>query len=191
MKEYEWGEQLPILKGQSVLLRALEQADVSDVLAVFADADAMGRWNPMNSIADAEAFIQKADLGFARRQRFRWGIADKGTNRIIGSCALFFVDIDRCRGEIGFALAPSRWGQGIASDAVATMINFIFQTVGLHRLEAFTRPENARSSRLLERLGFQKEGYLRQRYRVDGAAVNAVVYGLLAPEWADGATLRG
>ena len=72
------------------------------------------------------------------------------------------------------------------SEAVPTLIAFAFGSMGLHRLEADVDPRNARSIRLLEREGFQREGLLRERYHVSGEIQDAALYGLLQPEWSEG-----
>jgi len=95
------------------------------------------------------------------------------------------VQADHERAEIGFAVARSQWGRGLASEAVAELIAFAFERLQLHRLEADTEPRNERSLRLLERLGFRREGHLRERYYVDGERQDTVLLGLLRTEWAE------
>jgi RimJ/RimL family protein N-acetyltransferase len=64
------------------------------------------------------------------------------------------------------------------------VLAFAFDTLALHRVEADVDPRNARSIRALERAGFEREGYLRERYHVGGELQDAVLYGLLRPHWA-------
>ena len=87
------------------------------------------------------------------------------------------------RAEVGFVLRRDRWGQGLASDALAVLFGFCFGRLGLHRLEADVDPENARSLRLLEKLGFQREGRLRERWQTQGDARDGIFLGLLRPDW--------
>jgi RimJ/RimL family protein N-acetyltransferase len=69
------------------------------------------------------------------------------------------------------------------SEALRLLVDFAFGSLGLHRLEADVDPRNGPSLRLLERLGFRREGLLRERYHAQGEIQDSVILGLLAPEW--------
>src|SRR5690606_38652938 len=83
------------------------------------------------------------------------------------------------RAEVGFMLAPAHWGKGYAAEAVRAVLRFAFEAMDLHRVEADVDPDNGASLRLLERLGFRREGYLRERWWPYGAPADSVVLGLL------------
>ncbi|HEX6057465.1 MAG TPA: GNAT family protein [Gemmatimonadaceae bacterium] len=87
------------------------------------------------------------------------------------------------RAEVGYALARAAWGRGYVAEALHAMIGFAFETLALHRLEADVDPRNERSIRALLREGFEREGYLRERYHVSGEVQDAVLFGLLRREW--------
>ena len=76
------------------------------------------------------------------------------------------------------------WGRGLGAGAVALLAGFAFDVLGLRRLEADVDPRNTASLRLLERLGFVREGHLRERWILGGEIQDAVFYGLLRREWA-------
>ena len=185
MAGFAWGDRLPTIAGGRVVLRALESSDVPDLFAIFSDSDVMRYWDGalMTSITDAEAYLRQIDENFLRRQLFQWGIAHQATGSIVGTCTLLHVNLVHRRGEIGFALGRPHWGQGLARDAVAALMAFAFEHLDLHRLEADVDPHNARSLQLLEGLGFQREGYLRERYHLNGGLQDTVLLGLLRPEW--------
>ena len=111
------------------------------------------------------------------------GIAQVEGDRVVGTCTLFRIDARHRRAEVGFALARATWGRGLASEALATALRFAFETLDLHRIEADADPRNERSLGLLERHGFRREGYLRERYHVSGEVQDSVVLGLLRSEW--------
>jgi [ribosomal protein S5]-alanine N-acetyltransferase len=80
-------------------------------------------------------------------------------------------------------MAVSRWGQGIASEAARAVIDYGFAEMGLHRIQAHTIAGNHRSVRLLERLGFHREGTLRGYSLEDDLTFHdSAVYGLLATD---------
>ncbi len=185
MNAFEWGQELPTLPAPRLTLRQLTSDDADDIFAVFSDPEVMRFWShgPMTARSEAAAYIDHIHEGLRRRDLFQWGISPRADGRIVGTCTLLNVHADHERGEIGFAVARSQWGRGLASEAVAALIAFAFERIQLHRLEADTEPRNERSLRLLERLGFRREGHLRERYYVDGERQDTVLLGLLRPEW--------
>ena len=185
MMVFAWGDTLPTLKAPRVALRHLTPADADDIFAIFCDAEVMRYWSsvPMETMAEATAYIDHIHEGLRRRDLFQWGISDAASGRVIGTCTLLSVSMPNERGEIGFALARDQWGRGLAREAVTTLITFAFEQLGLHRLEADVDPRNDRSLRVLERLGFRREGRLRDRYFVGGERQDSVVLGLLASDW--------
>jgi RimJ/RimL family protein N-acetyltransferase len=76
-----------------------------------------------------------------------------------------------------------RWGEGLGTEAVSLLLDQAFGVMGLRRIEADTDPENESAMRLLERLGFRREGYLPQRWFVGGRWHDTVLFGLLKPDW--------
>ena len=182
---FDWGSRLPVLHTPRLTIRPLSESDVADLFAVFSDPIVMRYWDgvPMKSLDDAMRYIDHIHHGFRRRELFQWGIADNGTNAVLGTCTLIHLSMLHQRAEIGFALRQERWGQGLGSEAVRKVIEFAFDTLHLHRIEADVDPRNERSIRLLHRLGFKGEGQLRERYFMNGERQDAVVMGLLRQEW--------
>jgi ribosomal-protein-alanine N-acetyltransferase len=182
---FTWGSALPTLRAGNVVLRALTLPDFEDLFQVFSDPEVM-RYRDgvlMRSLSDASAYIAGVQRGFEIRQLFEWGVTTATDDRVIGTCTLFRLDDRHRRAEIGFALGRAFWGQGLGSSAVARLVTFAFEELDLLRLEADADPRNARSLRLLERLGFKREGLLRARYLADGEVQDAVALGLLRREW--------
>src|SRR5262245_42597091 len=138
----------------------------------------------MTTHQDAMQFIERIHYGFRRRELLQWGIVDTADNALIGTCILTHFSAAHERAEIGFALKQKRWGQGLGSEAASAVINFAFDDLGLHRIEADVDPRNERSLRLLERLGFRREGHLRERYHMNGERRDAIMLALLRTEWA-------
>ena len=93
-------------------------------------------------------------------------------------------------GHLGYWIDRGVSGRGVASTAVALVCDHAFGAVGLHRLQADIRPENVRSRRLVERLGFREEGLLRRYLDIDGAWRDHVTYALLAEDAPGGVLSR-
>lgn len=182
---FEWGEQLPRLVGQHVSLRSLVRSDAPNVFAIFGDPEVVRYWSapPLPDLAAAENLVREIQGHFATRRLFQWGVCRRDTDQVIGTCTLFQLDRDHRRAELGFALRRSEWGRGFASDAIATVLAFAFGDLNLHRIEADVDPANERSLRALERQGFVREGYLRERWHHLGQKHDAVLLGLLRREW--------
>ena len=182
---FVWDDTLPTLGADRLSLRHLTAADADDIFAIFSDPEVMRYWSavPMGTIEEATAYIAHIHYSLRRRELFQWGISLTGSGRIIGTCTLLSVSAPHQRAEIGFAMGCDHWGRGLAREAVTTVITFAFDRLSLHRLEADVDPRNDRSLRLLERLGFSREGSLRARYVVGGERQDAVLLGLLRPEW--------
>jgi ribosomal-protein-alanine N-acetyltransferase len=177
--------EFPTLISARVILRPLRLADAPDILRVFSDPAAMRYWSspPMSSPVEATRLIEEIQARQAQSDFFQWGVVKPENDSIIGTCTLFQIVREHKRAEVGFILRSDLWGQGLAREAVALMINHAFRTLGLNRLEADVDPRNERCLNLLQRLGFRKEGRLRERWHVGGEVQDSVLLGLLEREW--------
>jgi RimJ/RimL family protein N-acetyltransferase len=179
------GDRLPTLTGERVRLRWLLPSDVGALHEVFSNADVMRYWCrlPFEHEGEARELLAAIKRAFADQTLFQWGIARLDDDRVIGTCTLSQVDASNLRAELGYALGRAHWGQGLMGEALALLLDFAFGALGLRRLEADVDPRNARSIRALERLGFRREGYLRERWFVGGEVQDALFYGLLRREF--------
>lgn len=170
---------LPTLRGSRVVLRWLTADDVDALHQIFSDPE-VARYLAIprqQSRADTERFLDGIHEGYRTSTLYQWGVEHAG--RVVGTCTLGGIDWGNRRAEIGFALARAVWGQGLMPGALAVVIDHAFGELGLHRIEADVDPRNSPSLRLLERLGFRREGYLRERYFKDGEIQDSVILGLL------------
>lgn len=175
-------ERLPTLPAQRLRLRALTAADTDEVFAVFSDPLVMRYWSspPMTGPDQAAGYIGQIADWFASRGGLQWGIAlADHEDRVIGTVTLCAFALEHRRCEIGYALGADYWGQGYAGEALRRVLAFAFDELDLARIEADVDPRNEASIRLLERLGFRREGLLRARWRVAGEVQDALIYGLL------------
>jgi len=171
--------ELPTLRGVNVILRWLTADDLDALHDTFSDPE-VARYLAVPrhaSRADTERYLASIHEGFRTSSLYQWGIEHAG--RIVGTCTLGGLDWENRRAEIGFVLARSAWGQGLMPDALTALIDHAFDDLKLHRIEADVDPRNGASLRLLERLGFRQEGYLRERYLKDGEIQDSVFFGLL------------
>lgn len=179
------GDQLPTLAAPRVALRWLTEADVGALYGIFSNPTVMRYWStlPMSDIAQAKKLVADIHEGFRAQRSFQWGVVRLEDDRIIGTCTLFAINESQGRGEVGYALGHEYWGRGYMNEALTALVEFAFRTLAMRRLEADIDPRNAGSLHALERLGFRREGLLRERCQVDGELQDSVVLGLLSHEW--------
>ena len=172
----------PRLVGPRISLRALESRDEPALFEIHSDPDVMRYWSspPWSDPAQAAAMLER-DAASAG-SHYRWGVADPD-DRVVGTVSLFRDDEQSRRMELGYVLGRPAQGRGWATEAVGLALDHAFGGIGLHRVEADTDPRNVRSCALLERLGFVREGTLRERWIVADEVSDTALYGLLAREW--------
>ena len=177
--------QLPTINTSRLSLRWIRAEDVDDFYAVYSNPEVMRYWStlPLPDKDAASKLINEIHEGIKRDEMMKWGIALRSSDKLIGSVTLFHIDFTHRRAEIGYAQGRAYWGQGYMQEALKAVLNHAFEILNLHRIEADVDPRNAASVRTLERLGFQREGYLRERWQVNGEIQDAFYYGLLRPDW--------
>jgi RimJ/RimL family protein N-acetyltransferase len=178
-------ERLPAIDTARLSLRWISAADTDAFYAIYSNPQVMRYWSTP-PLADREAavnLIKKIQEDWKRRAILKWGIALQTDDQLIGSVTLFNLDFTHRRAEIGYALGRDYWGQGYMNEALMALLKHAFEVLDLHRIEADVDPRNAASIKTLERLGFQREGYLRERWQVNGEIQDAFYYGLLRREW--------
>ncbi len=181
------GDRLPTLPAGRLRLRWLEPRDVDALLEVFGDPAVMRYWSspPLRDRRAAEDLLAEIRSYFERRELFQWGVALAESDRVIGTCTLAWLHAESRRAELGFALGRTHWGHGYMSEALVALLDFAFGPLGLRRLEADIDPRNESSLRLVERLGFRREGLLRERWLTAGEVQDSLFFGLLGREWPD------
>jgi len=104
----------------------------------------------------------------------------KDTNKHIGWCGYHTWYTDHHRAELGYVLRDSYHNQGIMTEAMKTIVDYGFNTLNLRRIEAYVGEKNIPSLRLMQIFGFQKEGILREHYRVDNVNEDSLLFSLIA-----------
>ena len=159
----------------------MNERDAAAHYAVFSDPEVTRYWSsgPWTALDQAREHIAGVLAAYADGSGMRLGIELRATGELIGSASLHrFVDASR-RCEVGYALARAWWGGGYVSEALRALLNYGFTGLDLNRIEADVDPRNGASARVLEKLGFQKEGFMPERWIVQGEPADTVYYGLL------------
>ena len=180
---------VPVLETPRLRLRPYRADDAQAMFELYSDPRVMRYWSfpAWVDVAQARAYLEHARAGMDSGEIFPWAIAEGASDRLIGALTLFSLHVDQRRAEIGYSLAPDFQGRGLAEEALRCALQFAFQQLGLCRMEADIDPRNTASCRLVERLGFQREGLLRKRWKVNGEDCDTAFYGLLANEFGEAA----
>lgn len=178
-------KQIPTIAASRVLLRLITDEDLEALYSIFSDPQVMRYWStpPLIGMDAARKLLNEIHVAVGKGTIRKWGIARQSDNLLIGTATIYNHDPDNRRAEIGYALGREHWGQGYMNETLNALLEYAFGTLHLRRLEADVDPRNAASIRALERLGFRQEGYLRERWNVDGGIQDAVFLGLLEREW--------
>ena len=176
---------LPRLTTARFVLRPLSLSDSAAIFEIFSDPEVTRYWghSALVNSEQAEDFIRQTQEGFRSKQLLEWGVTSPDQDEVIGTCAFSSWNSEHHRAEIGYALRRNRWGEGIMAEVLPELIRFGFEEMKLNRIEGDADPRNAPSIRSLERLGFVREGCLRERYIINGELQDAVVFSLLRRDW--------
>lgn len=176
----------PQLTTQRLQLREITMADASDLLQVYGNAEVM-RWfgtDPVTELAQVEAMIARwAGLRQQADPATRWGIQRKGESTLLGTCGLFAVNRAWRKCTLGYDLALPAQGQGYMQEALHAVLDWGFTTLELNRIEAQIHPDNLASINLVLKLGFHREGVLRQVAFWGGNFHDLIQFSLLRNEW--------
>ena len=176
---------VPVLETSRLRLRPYRMDDAEAMFALYSDPRVMRYWSfpAWTERAQASTYLTMALAAMDSGEIFPWAIADRGSDRLIGALTLFSLHTAQRRAEIGYSLSPDYQGRGLATEALRQGLGFAFDELGLVRIEADIDPRNTSSWRLLERIGFVREGLLRKRWRVNGEICDTAFYGLLEEEF--------
>lgn len=175
----------PPLADDVVQLRPWEGADATAIAAWGEDPEIV-RWTAVPAAYTPEGAAQWiAAIEEKRAAGLTLGLAitDASTSALLGSCDLRRPDPDDEElAEIGYLLDARARGRGIATQALGLLVDWSFAALGAARVQAQVHPGNPRSAAVLERLGFRREGLLRDYRSVEGRREDSVMYARLAGE---------
>lgn len=160
-------------------LRPIRPGDAEDLLAARSDAEVMRYWDwpPQTSVDEVRAIIARHMDEIDNGATHWWAVALTPRGPAIGECDLSEIDPHHRRAEVGFLFRRAAWGQGYAHEAMARVLRYAFEDLGLERLWARFHVGNSGSQRLLEKLGFVHEGTQKGHVRRDGERRDCVLVG--------------
>ena len=175
----------PTLRTARFLLRPFTEADTNAIFALQSNPRVLRYWDapPWRERAQAERFIVRCKQMEQEGSGARLAIERTADAMFIGWCVLMNWDAAYRSAMLGYCLDEPAWGQGFATEAAGTLLQWAFNTLDLNRVQSEADTRNAASDRVLEKLGFLREGTLRENCIVDGEVSDSWVYGLLRRQW--------
>ena len=168
----------PTLIGPSVVLRPLGPEHVDDLLAALIEPETL-RLTGTHATFDREQIVRHCATRAERNDRLDYAILGKSTGAFLGDLAINDLDEDNRSCGFRIALRSDSTGHGYGSEATRLIVEHVF-SLGLHRIELEVYAFNPRARRVYEKVGFRKEGTLRDALLWDGKWVDAEIMSLLA-----------
>lgn len=183
----DWKTGLPVLVGNKVTLRELR---VSDAPALFAmlTTEEVSRFisPPPTTVEGFERFIMWANRERAAGTYACFAIVPHGMDTAVGLFQVRQLEPGFATAEWGFAMGSAFWGTGLFADGAQLALEFAFDTIGVHRLEARAAVRNGRGNGALRKLGAVPEGVLRRSFLRNGEYLDQSLWSILAEDWRAG-----
>ena len=175
----------PTVRTDRLRLRPFTGADADALFALQSNATVLRYWDapPWTDHARAERFIAACEHMAEEGSGARLAMDRLSDEVFIGWCSLTRWNSDHRSASMGYCLNEAAWGHGYATEAGRALLDWAFDTLDLNRVQAETDTRNVASARVLEKLGFLREGTLREDCVVNGDVSDSWVYGLLRREW--------
>jgi RimJ/RimL family protein N-acetyltransferase len=186
LERNDWRTGLPTLTGSMVTLRELRMDDAPALFAALTTEEVMRFISPPPTSVDGfERFIAWTHRQRAAGQYVCFAVVPRGSDIAIGLFQVRSLEADFGSAEWGFAIADEFWGTGVFVDGAKLVVQFAFDTIGSHRLEARAAVLNGRGNGALRKIGATREGVLRKSFLRNGEYLDQSLWTILAEDWRD------
>jgi RimJ/RimL family protein N-acetyltransferase len=186
LERNDWRTGLPTLTGSMVTLRELRMDDAPALFAALTTEEVMRFISPPPTSVDGfERFIAWTHRQRAAGQYVCFAVVPRGSDIAIGLFQVRSLEADFGSAEWGFAIADDFWGTGVFVDGAKLVVQFAFDTIGSHRLEARAAVLNGRGNGALRKIGATREGVLRKSFLRNGEYLDQSLWTILAEDWRD------
>ncbi|WP_217170550.1 GNAT family N-acetyltransferase [Streptomyces sp. AC512_CC834] len=175
----------PVLTTDRLRLRPFTDADADRLYALHSNTHVMRYWDspPWTERARAERFVTTCRKVEAEGTGARVAIDRASDGAFVGWCGLTEWNPVYRSASLGYCLDEAMWGHGYATEAAHALLRWAFDTLDLNRVQSEADTRNAASARVLEKIGFVREGTLREDCVVNGEVSDSWVFGLIRREW--------
>lgn len=177
----------PRLEFKEYILRRLEIKDACDVMEIYSNEDIKryDRLPIIRNIKGAKKTIEELSEKYYSGERIDWAIEHRQTGKVIGLFALHNISIVDSKSDIGYILNKSFTNSGIMTEVVSLMVKYLFNEIGMHKLNATININNTASIKVCESANFKIEGYSSGAWfnTVDGDFVDCYIYSIINEQW--------
>jgi [ribosomal protein S5]-alanine N-acetyltransferase len=171
----------PILESERLRFRKLTDKDAPEVLVLRGNTKTM-QYIPrplIENIEGALAHIKMISDKIDENLDINWAVTEKENDKCIGIMGFYRTQPEHYRTEIGYMIIPEHWGKGYVTEAVKTLLNFAFNTLNFHSIEAVIDSRHATSESVLIKNGFVKEAHFKENFYYNNEFTDTVIYSLL------------
>jgi ribosomal-protein-alanine N-acetyltransferase len=188
----DWRQALPVMAGSMVTLRDLRLSDAPTLLAMLSSEE-VARFisPPPTTVEGFERFIAWTHRERAAGNYVCFGVVPHGMDTAVGIFQIRQLEPGFATAEWGFAIGSAYWGTGIFLDAAKRAVDFAFESIGVHRLEARAAVANGRGNGALRKMGAVQEGVLRRSFLRNGQYLDQTLWTILAEDWRRAKTVWG
>jgi len=171
------------LEGERVKLVPLEMNHAAPLFECLRAPEVWGHYPyRIQTIEEMQTFIHKAIVGQEQREQFSFAVWDKNLNEYVGTTRFLKISEQNNSLKVGTTLySPKVWRTRVNTEAKYLMLQYVFETLNIVRVEIIASINNVRSQRAIERLGATKEGILRKKYN----NIDYVIYSIIQSDWND------
>ena len=185
----DWRDGLPTLRGEQVVLRELRASDAASLFALLTTEEVARFISPPPSTVDGfERFIAWTIRQRAAGTYACFAVTLRGYDTAIGIFQIRETEPGFGTAEWGFAIGSAFWGTGVFQDGAELVLDFAFETLGVHRLEARAAVLNGRGNGALQKVGAIQECLLRKSFLRNGQYLDQVLYAILDVDWRESRT---
>ena len=161
---------IPTLETERLILRKMKTSDAQDMFDYSRRQEVTKYllWEPHKNISQTIEYLDYLQTRYRVGDFYDWGVVQKKTNRLIGTCGFTVLDFTNNSAEVGYVLNSDFWGLGYAPEALMRVLRFGFMDLNVHRIEARYMVGNEKSRRVMEKCGMTFEGVKRSSLYVKG-----------------------
>lgn len=178
--ETEWPGSFPVIRTERLLLRRVSPGDSAGIYSCYSDPDTMKYLGtPLDDRLSAAGIVEDYISGFEEGHNLVWSLETLCDGTFLGTAGFEEFSFLDFSAETGFTLLQEHRGRGYMAEAMREILTCGFQRIGLNRIEARIHPGNLPAVKLVEKLGFRREGHLRKSVFFRGGFHDQLIYGLL------------
>ena len=187
----DWREQLPLITGNTATLRELELDDAPSLVTMITTEEVQRFVSPPPTTVEGfEKLITWAKHAREDGRHACYGIVPAGLSSVVGLFQIRSHEPGFRTAEWGFMMSSAFWGTGIFAESARLILDFTFDTLNVHRLEARAAVANGRGNGALRKLGAVQEGVLRRAFLKNGRHIDQVLWSILAEDWREANSQR-